>query len=54
MVNYHCKYITHCFPCCCFKCLSFPFYVGSLSHFLRYVEGSDTIATRQQETRQEV
>ena len=33
MVNIHCKYITHCFPCCCFKCLSFPFYDVSLSQF---------------------
>ena len=34
MVNNHCKYITHYFPCCCFKCLSFPYYVGSLFYFL--------------------
>ena len=34
MVNFHCKYITQ-FPCCCFKCLSFPCYdVFSFSFFL--------------------
>ena len=34
MVNFHCKYITQ-FPCCCFKCLSFPCYdVFSFSLFL--------------------
>ena len=34
MVNIHCKYITHCFPCCCFKCLSFPFYDVLFLNFL--------------------
>ena len=32
MVNFHCKYITQ-FPCCCFKCLSFPCYDVFLSLF---------------------
>ena len=34
MVNFHCKYITNYFPCCCFKCLLFPFLCWFLFLFL--------------------
>ena len=45
MVNSHCKYITHYFSCCCFKCLLFPFLCWFLFLFLRHVEGRNAIAT---------
>ena len=45
MVNFHCKYITHYFPC-----LLFQVFVVSISmlvsfSILRYVEGRNTVAT---------
>ena len=49
MVNNHCKYITIIFHVV-FKCFVVPILCWFSFLFLRYVEGSDTIATRYQET----